>query len=128
MGIFFSNDLKLANEYNWQECLKKMGNQIKLLLKRTRSLKGKAIILNSIILSKTQFLSNIFPIPKTLENQIHKLMFQYIWHYKKMEPISRTTLHLPKEEGGIGILHLNIHNKALRIKHLMNLEKFRKSR
>ena len=81
-----------------QNTTKKKEKQINLLSKRKLPMAGKAIVLNSIILSKTRFLSNIFHIPKNIEKQLHKLIFQYIWYYEKTKPISRTTLYLPKEE------------------------------
>ena len=78
--------------------------------KNALSMRGKAIILNLIIPSKTQFVSNIFPIPKNTETRLHKLIFKYIWHYERTERISRTTLYLPNKERRIGILHPNLHN------------------
>ena len=78
--------------------------------------------MSSIILSKTQFLSNIFPIPKNIEKQLHKLIFKYIRYYEKTKLISRTMLYLPKEEGEIEILQPNLHNRAIRTKHIMNLK------
>ena len=56
---------------------KKFENQINLLSKRKLSLTGKAIILNSIVLSKTQFLSNLFPILKYVEKTT-QINFKYI--------------------------------------------------
>ena len=75
---------------------KKFENQINLLSKRKLSLTGKAIILNSIVLSKTQFLSNLFPILKYVEKTT-QINFKYIWYYEK-KTISRKTQYLPKEE------------------------------
>ena len=75
---------------------KKFENQINLLSKRKLSLTGKAIILNSIVLSKTQFLSNLFPILKYVEKTT-QINFKYIWYYEKKK-ISRKTQYLPKEE------------------------------
>ena len=69
-----------------------------------------------------QFLSNLFLIPKQIEKKLHKLIFKYICFCETIEPISRKTLYLPKERGGLGILHPNFHNIAMRIKHIMNLK------
>ena len=114
--------MQLPNEYNLNKCIQKIENQINLLSKRKLSLRGNAIILNSIVPSKEQFLSNLFPIPKQIEKKLHKLIFKYIWYYERVEQISRKTLYLPKEEGGIGILHRKLHNIVMRIKHITNLK------
>ena len=120
LRIYFFKDLQFANIHIWNKCIQKIENQINLFSKRKLSLRGKAIILNSIVLSKAQLLSNLFPIPKQIEKKLHKLIFKYIWYYDNIEPISRKT-YLPKEKG-IGILCPNIHNIAMRIKHIMNLK------
>ena len=83
---------------------------------------GKSIILNTIILSKTTFLNNIFPIPQNILTQLHKKIFQYIWKNKKIEPIARKTLFLPKKSSGLNIKEPESHNIAMRIKHLLNLK------
>lgn len=62
---------------------------------------------NKLVYSKTQLLSNIFHMPKNIEKQLHILIFQYVWYYEKIEPISRS-----KEKSGIGILRPNRHNKV----------------
>ena len=95
----------------------KTENQINLLSKKKVSLRGKAIILNSFVLSKAQFLSNLFLIPKQLEKQLHKLIFKYTGFYENIKPISRKTIYPPKERGGLGMLHPNFHNIAMKIKH-----------
>ena len=50
LGIHFSKDLQYVNEYDWREFFPKI--------------EKRRINLLSTILSKTQFLRNIFPIPK----------------------------------------------------------------
>ena len=47
---------------------------------------GKAIILNTLILAKTAYLSNIFPIAQDILTQTHEQIFHYIWP-KNQEPI-----------------------------------------
>lgn len=89
LGIYFFKDLQFTSKNNWIICVQKTENQINLLSKRKVSLRGKAIILNSFVLSKAQFLSNLFLIPKQLEKQLHKLIFKYTWFYENIKPISK---------------------------------------
>ena len=99
-----------------------MENHINKLYPRNLSLIGKDIILNTLILAKTIFLSNIFPIPKEILAQLHTKIYQYIWQDKKIEPIARKTLFLPKRGGGINIKEQDSHNIAMRLKDLLNLK------
>ena len=78
-----------------------MQNHINILSSRNLSLMGKAIILKTLILAKTVYLSNKFPMPQEFLTQMHKLMFNYIWPHKK--PIARETLFLRKNKGSINI-------------------------
>ena len=84
---------------------------------------GKGIILNTLILLKTAFLSNIFPIPKNILTQLHKKIYRYIWKQKMIEPTARKTLFLPpKKKGGLNIKEPDSHNIAMTLKHLLNLK------
>ena len=84
---------------------------------------GKAILLNTLILAKSAYISNVFPIPDTTLSKTHKVIFRYLWQNKNIEPIARKTTFLSKQKGGLNIKEPNIHNLAMRLKHLQTLEK-----
>ena len=52
LGIYFTKDLRTAGIYNWNRCLTQIEQQTQQLSRRHPSLRGKAILLNSLILSK----------------------------------------------------------------------------
>ena len=60
-----------------------MKNHIRKIINRTLSLSGKTTIINTLILSKTTFLNNIFPIPEETLTKIHTILFNYLWQNKK---------------------------------------------
>lgn len=95
-----------------------MENHIKKLSSRILALYWKVIIINTLIISKTSYLSNIFPIDTETNAKIHKKIFQYIWN-KKQEPIARNTTFLKKKLGGLHLIEPEVHNYAMRIKHLL---------
>ena len=98
LRILFNKDLYYAKQITWEIILAKMEKHINKLSGGTLSLYGKTIIINTLILSKTFFLSNVFPIDTKSTQQIHKKIFQYIWK-NKQEPISRKNLFLNKKLG-----------------------------
>ena len=122
LGISFSEDLKETILFNWQNILTKMENHIRKMATRQLSLYGKSVLRNTLILAKTTFLSNVFPIPENITQKIHTNIFQYLWQNKTAEPIARKTLFLPKNNGGINIKEPEAHNMAMRIKHLLTLK------
>ena len=69
----------------------------KKLLPRILSLYSKVIIINTLALSKTSYLSNVFLIhAKTTSSEIHKKLFKYLWDNSQSEPIARKTIFLKK--------------------------------
>ena len=98
LGLYFCEGLQETNNINRENILQKIEKHINTLYPRNLSLMGKSIILNTLILSKTTFLSNIFPITQNTLAQLHKKIFQYILKNKMIEPIARKTLCLPQKK------------------------------
>ena len=92
LGLIFCEDLKEAIRLNWLQTLQKKENHINKLSSRKLSFFGKAIILNTLMLPKIKFLSNVFPIPENTLTQIHKYIFEYIWHNKKRTQSKENTI------------------------------------
>ena len=93
LGINFSENIKYTIIINQQQTLAKLENHIWSIATRQLSLYGKAILINTLILAKTTFLSNIFPIPQKILNKIHKTYLTIcLWHNKAQEPIATKTL------------------------------------
>ena len=93
-----------------------MENHIKKLSSRILALYWKVIIINTLIISKTSYLSNVFPTDTETNAKIHKKVFQYIWN-KKQEPTARKTTFLKKKLEGLHLIEPGVHHYA--IKHLL---------
>ena len=100
LDLFFTDNLKTTNTFNWNNCLQNIEKQTQQLSRRHLSLRGKAILLNILILSKVTFLSNVLPIPNLVQQELETQIFKHIWQFSKKEPIARATLFLQntKEE------------------------------
>ena len=110
--------MKQTSIINWQKILQKMEKHIHKLSPRPLSLRGKTTLLNILILAKAACLSNVFPIPDEVLTKIHRIIFKYMWQNKKVEPIARKTIFLPKPKGGLNIKEPKTHNLGMRLKHL----------
>ena len=121
LGIQFNKNLQRAYTQNWTHIKEKIAKQIKKLSHRIQSLKGKTQIVNTLILSKTSFLSNIFPIDLQTTLSIEEQVFKYFWK-NKQEQIARKTIFLLKNLGGLNLLKPQAHNMAMRIKHILQLK------
>ena len=120
LGIQYNENLQEAHRQNWINIIQKITNQTNKLSQRILSLKGKVQIANTII-SKTSFLSNVFPIDLQTTLTIQEKIFKYIWK-NKQEQIARKTIFLPKNLGGLNLLEPQAHNMAMRIKHMLQLK------
>ena len=109
--------MKQTSLLNWQIMLQKLEKHIHKLSSRHLSLNGRAILLNTLILAKSAYLSNVFPIPDKTLTKIHIIIFQYLWQNKNTEPIARKTAFLQKQKSGLNIKDPNIHNLPMRLKH-----------
>ena len=104
LGVHFNNDYEHTKYFNIRQCIRQMEECGKTQSQRNLSLKGKAIVINPLILSKLWFIANVFPIPKDLVPQVNKIIFRYLWKGSAVEPIAQETLYLPRDRGGLGIL------------------------
>ena len=100
LGVHFNNDYEHTKYFNIQACIRQMEECTKTQSKRNLSLKGKTIVINTLILSKLWFMANAFPIPKDLILEINKIIFGYLWKGSAAQPITRETLFLPRDRGG----------------------------
>ena len=121
-------DLEKAQAYNWTILLKKIERKLNYQKYRRLSLKGKIMILNSTILSKVWYLSTVFEMPKFAwsdknGNGLQRMIFQFLWDEVNPEPIQRKVMYLPKEKGGLGLIHLITQGKALRLKYVYEIPK-----
>ena len=110
LGIYFNENLKNVSQINWDNILEKMEKQINKLSPRILSLYGKRILINTLILSKASYLSNVFPMNTETAHKINNKTFKYLRNHKATEPIARKTIHLKQKLGGLNLIKPEAHN------------------
>ena len=73
----------------------------------------RAVLLNCVIFSKLWYVAHVFPLPISYANKIKRIAFNYIWGRKNYEPIRRSTLSLPKDEGGMGVIDILYKSQSI---------------
>ena len=96
-----------------------MENHINQLSSRILLLYGKTTLINTIILSKTSYPSNAFPLNAEIIHKIQNNIFKYLWNNKKTEPNARKTIHLKQKFAGLNLVKPEARNFAIGIKHLL---------
>ena len=108
------------NNQNWTTAINKLEKHSQFLQFRHLSLKGRALLINTILLSKIWFLANILIIPTWARKKINQIIFNHLWDTNS-EPISRQTLFKSLNNGGLNILNIINQNLSLQIKHTLKI-------
>ena len=120
LGIKFHNDNLYMSNLNWSEAITKLQNKSNFLQFRYLSFKGKALLINTILLSKIWFLANIFIIPIWARKKINQIIHNHLWDTNS-EPINRSTLSRTLDNGGLNILNISNQNQSLLIKRTLQI-------
>ena len=86
------------------------------------SLKGKIIIIKTLILPQVQFLFSMLYVADNLLNRIDKMLFNFLWD-NKPHKIKRSTIIASIEEGGLNMVDVySVHlaSKCAWIRRLIN--------
>jgi len=82
---------------------------------RKLTLFGKVLVINSLAAATLWYVAPVYPLSRSVQRKIEKLMFEFLWD-GKTELVNRKTLYLSKEEGGLGLVCIPLKAKALLLK------------
>ena len=93
---------------NWDDLIRSLPHTSLAILNPKDSLYSKTLSLNQHFLPRILFLSRIIPpTPKQIKS-LTTLLFKFLWNFSPFEPIKRSTLYLPKPDGGISLPNIGI--------------------
>ena len=93
---------------NWDDLIRSLPYTSLAILNPKDSLYSKTLSLNQHFLPRILFLSRIIPpTPKQIKS-LTTLLFKFLWNFSPFEPIKRSTLYLPKPDGGISLPNIGI--------------------
>ena len=87
---------------------------------RNLSVRGRATIMNTLILSKIWFCLRIFNPRKSFFKKLQSMIYQFVWQ-KKKPLIAFSQLCLPLHQGGLGLLHPARQHLVLQQRFLQQL-------
>ena len=99
-------------EDNWEPKIKKLEKSLNLWRSRSLSLLGKALIINTLGLSKLVYLAKVLILPDWVLTRVNALIWPFIWGCK-METVSRNTCYLKILDGGINLINFKLKAQAL---------------
>ena len=84
----------------------------RMLSSRSLTLYQRAVVINSLVLSKVWYNAHTYPLAKKYSNQILKEIFEYLWQ-SKLNPIKRGAIYQSKSKGGLGIFDVYFKAKCI---------------
>ena len=112
LGVWFSHDSQEVIEYNYTERLKKIEGLTNIWKSRSLSLKGKVMIIKTIMLPQIQFLFSLIFTPVPILKKIDKILFSFLWDGKTSK-IKKSTIISNINEGGLGMIDVYaVHDTA----------------
>ena len=97
---------------NWSKRISAIRTHTHMLYNRRLTLFQRVTYANSCMLSKIWYVTHIYPLTENAAKEINQILFLYIWN-GRYEPICRTTVSRPRDEGGLGIINCLIKSKVI---------------
>ena len=94
------------SEATWTKPVAKLEQRLAAWRGRRLTFQGKATIINVLALSQIWHLCHVFPIPEWAEKRITRAVWSFFWSGKR-DLVARSTVCLPKSQGGFGVVHLS---------------------
>ena len=119
-GFYLHPDYDVIIEKNWSIQLQKFSSCIKSWSSRSfDSVYERAEILSIFALSKIWFRAQVLPLPQKYAIKFEKEIFNFLWQGQMTKNIlSRDTVCLPRERGGLNIPNVQLKCKSLFIKQM----------
>lgn len=97
----------------WVRIVDSIKNSLERWNKRNPTLHARRHIVNMEVGGRTQFLARAQTMPEEVEDQLQKMVKEFVWNGEKHPLVSEETLRRKITEGGIGLLDLRARNEAL---------------
>ncbi|OSD03159.1 hypothetical protein PYCCODRAFT_1444564 [Trametes coccinea BRFM310] len=111
LGTFIGNGVD--QEQVWSAKIDKIAASLERWGKHHTTVIGKKHAVQLTIGSMSQFLSDVQRMPDQTVRRLNSLVREYIWGSGRTPPVSLDVLHLPWDQGGLGLLDLEARNEAI---------------
>ena len=128
LGIYFSPDINESVNLNFEPKISAMKTIINIWSARKLSLKGKVLIIKTLLLQQVNYLLSTMYTPKNVLLEIDKLLFQFLWS-KKPAKVKKNCIISNYKNGGIkmpDVFSVHIASKVKWIKKLLNIKTSKK--
>lgn len=104
----------------WMEKINKIKNCIQVWKCRDLTLKGKVLIIKTMLLSQIGFIAETKIMPKYIAKTIETLLWNFLWN-DKQPLVNRNTMYLNTESGGINMINMKHFIESKQIKFIYKI-------
>lgn len=115
LGVWVGMDSNKANILNWEGVLNGIGKRLRFWQARDLTLRGKVLIINSLMLSKVWYVLGVTPLSHVYYKRMKELVLKFLWGNGRAK-IAYNTLLGNIKEGELGLLDPFLRMRTLRIK------------
>ena len=110
---------------DWRKVLECFEKKLTCWKAKHLSYGGRLVLLNSVLSSLRMFMTSFFEIPKGVLKKLNHYRSRFFWQggsdKKKYHLAKWDILCCPKDQGGLGVIDLEVQNKCLLSKWIVNL-------
>jgi hypothetical protein len=120
LGVLINRDYEKMIQENFRERLKKIENLLQLWCLRKMTLKGKIIIVNTLIITQLLYLCTVLELPVWVVEHYNKLVLDFIWNSKPPK-VKYSCMINQIDEGGLKLQDLETKSKAIKLKWIKDI-------
>jgi mannosylglycoprotein endo-beta-mannosidase len=107
---------KLINK-DWKHVEERFQKRLNCWRSNLLSVGGRLVLINSVLSSLPMFMFSFFEVPRGVLKKLDYFISHFFWqsndHKKKYRLTKWEVVCTPKDQGGLGVLNLDVHNKCL---------------
>ncbi|KAI0345611.1 hypothetical protein BDW22DRAFT_1466275 [Trametopsis cervina] len=104
LGVWIGNAVDQAAP--WQPVLKAINRRLAEWDRPGLTVFGRRLVVNMEIGGRIQYLTKVQGMPRTIAEDLTRIIRKFIWPNLKSPPISMTTLTKPIKQGGLGLIDI----------------------
>jgi len=117
LGVALGIDKNKCEHINWKKKIEKIDCIMHLWQQRCLSLRGRSIVIQTLLSSRIWYILNVQPLPEWAETHLKKCFTNFLWNGKPPQ-IKATTLIGKENQGGLNIPDIRLRCLAFRLKWL----------
>lgn len=118
LGVYLGVEGKEARDMTWTGVINKIRTVCAVWKGRKLKLKGKVIVVNSLLLSVCVYAMSVIEMPGWVMNELNKIVCDFIWEGKGVKTAQKTLVG-KSWEGGKNLMDLETKRTTMRIKSVI---------